>query len=84
MPAQKRSLAESLDDGETSQLYHHRHARRSLRDRQLKPEEQQEEEDDEQGEELEEQGGGGEEEAKGKAEGYFSAFSFLDYIFVCC
>ncbi|XP_028807878.1 putative E3 ubiquitin-protein ligase RING1a [Neltuma alba] len=49
MPAQKRSLPESTDDGEVSELYNHRHAKQSHRDRELQGEEKRAEED-EQGE----------------------------------
>ncbi|KAF7822964.1 putative E3 ubiquitin-protein ligase RING1a isoform X1 [Senna tora] len=77
MPAQKRSIAETLDDEETSELHLHRQAKQSHGDRQLRPEEQQEEEeDDEQEEELEEQGEGGDDEAKKKA-GAVSLFAFV-------
>ena len=91
MPAQKRSMNESFDDGEASQLYHPRHAKQS---RQLKAEEIQEEED-EQEEQMEEQGGDGDEaveqqeQDREKADGYVLVFcSFLrlihDYVFVQC
>lgn len=49
MPAQKRSLPDSPDDGEVSELYNHRHAKQSHRDRELQGEEKRAEED-EQGE----------------------------------
>ncbi|KAI4322699.1 hypothetical protein L6164_022369 [Bauhinia variegata] len=58
MPAQKRSLAEALDDGETSQLNHQRHAKQSQRDHELKSEEERDEEDEQKQQQLEEEGDG--------------------------
>ncbi|KAK7272391.1 hypothetical protein RJT34_28943 [Clitoria ternatea] len=67
MPAQKRSLAESLDDGDTSQhnLFNPRHAKQQQQQQQHDQSQEHEDEDEEQHheeEEEEEQGEGEEEE----------------------
>ncbi|KAJ7948335.1 E3 ubiquitin-protein ligase ring1a-like protein [Quillaja saponaria] len=59
MPAQKRSLAESMDGEETSELYHQRHAKQSQRDLGVKDEEVEEEDDEVEVEEDEEEEEGG-------------------------
>ncbi|KAI9086738.1 hypothetical protein K1719_031332 [Acacia pycnantha] len=72
MPAQKRSLPESTDDGDVSELNNHRHAKQSHRDRELQGEEKRAEEDEQgelgEGEEEEGQQNEQEQDKEEKAE----------------